>query len=109
VDGPADVAVGGVERFQCCAAGEFDPLEAELAEFPFFGPANDTAVAFDTGLAKSVHCCVLLLIFNDWPLPGKNMGRPFGAARRFYSSNKKTRPDATWSVHMMRYPKLVNI
>ena len=64
MDGPADVAVAGVERFQCCSAGEFDPLEMELAEFPFFGPADDTAVAFNTGFAKSIHCCFLLLPFN---------------------------------------------
>ena len=55
MDGPADVAVGGVKRFQCCAACEFYSLEAELAEFPFFSPSDDAAVAFDTGVAKSVH------------------------------------------------------
>jgi len=31
VDGPTNVAVGSVERFQCCTAGKFRPLEAELA------------------------------------------------------------------------------
>jgi hypothetical protein len=76
VDSPADIAVSGMERFQCCAAGEFDPLEVELAEFPFFGPADDTAVAFDTGLAKSVHCWFLLITFNDYPTSGDEYGPP---------------------------------
>jgi hypothetical protein len=91
VDGPADVAVGGVERFQCCAAGEFDPLETELAEFPFFGPSDNAAVAFDTGVAKSVHCCFLLLPFNDKPPYGTNMGRPdWGGPTHFIPEQKNT-------------------
>jgi len=77
VDSTAYVTVGRVERFQGCAAGEFDPLEVELAEFPFFGPADNAAVAFDTCFAKSVHGCFLLIPFNDKPpLPGMKMGRP---------------------------------
>jgi hypothetical protein len=36
---------------------------------------------------------------------GDELDRPFGAALRILPQNKKTRPNATWSVHMMRYPK----
>ena len=65
VDGPANVAVGGVERFQGRAAGEFDPLEAELAKFSLLCLADDATVALDAGFAKSFHCCILRLLFGD--------------------------------------------
>lgn len=93
MDGPADVAVGGVERFESCAAGEFDPLETELAELPFFGPSDNAAVAFDTGFAKSVHCCFLLLPFNDKPPSGDLYELPgLGCPTHFIPEQKKHAP-----------------
>jgi hypothetical protein len=65
VDGPGNVTVGGVERFQCCAAGEFDPFEAELTALFFLYPAYYAAVAPDACSAKSFHYCFPLLPFFD--------------------------------------------
>lgn len=52
---PGDVAVGGVERFQSCAAGEFDPFEAKLTKFPLFCPTDNATFAFYAGATKSLH------------------------------------------------------
>jgi hypothetical protein len=63
VDGTGDVIVGGVEGFQGRAAGVVDPLEAEPAAFPLLCLVYDAAATLDAGVAKLLHCCVLLLPF----------------------------------------------
>jgi hypothetical protein len=71
VDGPGNVAVGGVERFQGCAAGEFDSFEAELTTLFFLYLADYSAVALDAGSAKSFHFCFPLLpLFDLFPFMG---------------------------------------
>jgi hypothetical protein len=52
MDGPGNVAVGSVERFQGSAAGKTDPFETELAALPFLDLVDPAAAALDTGVTK---------------------------------------------------------
>ncbi len=78
-----DVAVGGVVRLQSRTAGEFNPLETELVEFPFLCPADDSAVAFYTGAAKFLHFFFSFFIDISWSRTKKHA--PFGLERVFYA------------------------
>jgi hypothetical protein len=92
VDCPADVAIGSVERLQRCSAGEFYPLEAELAEFSFFCFANDAAVASNTGVTKSVHSFFSFFLSN-YKLPsGDTRTTLIGEAQSILFQNKKNTP-----------------
>ena len=106
MDGPANVAVGGVERFQGRAAGEFDPLEAELSKFSLLCLADDAAVALDAGFAKSVHCCILRLLFGDALHFQGNITTASSAGRSaapLHPRTKKHAPMRTGACKMVRY------
>jgi hypothetical protein len=86
VDGPGDVAIGGVERLQGCSAGKINPLKAELAGLSLFHLVQDPAAALDAGIAKLLHCVSSFFLLHVLLSAGTKKGSPYGRATRLAAS-----------------------